>query len=87
MIELGRPVCRQVWTGSSPVPAWLVVSLRPYNPEGVSFVHRIELDASRSGWAIDGDRVLFSQPADRHLMSDYSHADVYLRSPVGEVLR
>lgn len=83
-IELGRPVCRQIWTGSSPVPAWLVVSLRPYNPEGVSFVHRIELDASRSGWAVDGrDRVLFSQPADRHLMSDYSHADVYLRSPGG----
>lgn len=83
-IELGRPVCRQVWTGTSPVPAWLVVSLRPYNPEGVSFVHHIELDASRSGWTIDRwDRVLFSRPADRHLMSDYQHADVFLRAPGG----
>jgi len=84
-IELGRPVCRQVWTGTSPVPAWLVVALRPYNPEGVSLVHRIELDASRSGWTVDGgSRVLFSRPADRHLMSDYRHADVYLRVPDGD---
>ncbi|MEN6497312.1 MAG: hypothetical protein ABFD16_23695 [Thermoguttaceae bacterium] len=84
-IELGRPVCRQIWRGSSATPAWLVVSLRPYNPEGVSFIHRIELDSSRSGWTVDRrDRVLFSRPADRHLMSDYRHGDVYLKAPGGD---
>jgi len=83
--ESGKPFCRQTWTAVSPEPAWLTISLRPYNPEGVSFVHRIELDASRSGWVVDKqDRVLFSQPADRHRMSDYRRADVYLGAPAGD---
>jgi hypothetical protein len=83
-MESLRPVCRQTWTAASNVPAWLVISLRPYNPEGISLVHRIELDASRSGWTVNGrDRVLFSLPADRHRMSDYRRADVYLGAPLG----
>ncbi|MGZ9127491.1 MAG: hypothetical protein ACXW4Z_06925 [Candidatus Binatia bacterium] len=58
-------------------PGWLVVALRPYNPEGVSFIHRIELTPERTGWLVDGKcKIAFSAPADRHHVSDYRGGDV-----------
>ncbi|MGC2856345.1 hypothetical protein ACM64Y_12805 [Novispirillum sp. DQ9] len=60
-------------------PGWLVLSLRPANPEGVAFIHRIDLDADRRGWTIDGDAtVAFSEPAERHHVSDYRRGDVFI---------
>lgn len=62
-------------------PAWLVVSVRPYNPEGVSFVHHISVAEGRRGWVIDGRPVAFDAPADRHVMSRYRAGDVYRLLP------
>lgn len=56
----------------------LVVSIRPYNPEGVQFVDSIEVADDGLGWRVN-DRVaveLERQPDD-FLVSDYHHGDVY----------
>ena len=78
--EGGVPICRLRVSGKSDAPAWLVVALRPYNPEGVSFVHDIALEAGGSGWSAQGRRVVnFSVPAERWVFSDYGRGDVQAR--------
>ncbi|MHB1035513.1 MAG: glycoside hydrolase family 15 protein [Pirellulales bacterium] len=84
-IEDGLPVCRQTWIAASDRPAWFVAALRPCNPEGVSFVHRIEFDDGLSEWIIDRhDRVVFSRPAERHRVSNYRRGDVFTEVPAGD---
>ena len=76
--------CRWRIQAHSDAPAWLAVSLRPYNPEGVSFIHDIKLDADRSRWTVDGrPAIRFSEPAERHFASEYHVGDVFhmLRDP------
>ena len=66
---------------------WLVVSLRPYNPEGVAFVHKVVLGENRDQWLVDGrDKVLFDRAVDRHHASDYRRGDIslYLRDESNE---
>ncbi|MBI5149312.1 MAG: hypothetical protein HZA28_00875 [Candidatus Omnitrophica bacterium] len=78
----GSPACQIRFTASSGHPAWLVISLRPYNPEGVSFIHEIELLEGRRGWKVDGKNfVYFEKPADQYEFSYYRHGDVYSRLP------
>lgn len=79
------PVCRSSWRAESDRDCWFIVSLRPYNPEGISFVHDIELEADASGWRVNQhERVLFSQPCERHEISDYSQGDVHALLPIGD---
>ncbi len=57
--------------------AWLVVSARPCNPEGISFIHRIHLTEAKNQWRIDRrHQVCFSEPADRYAASNYPRGDV-----------
>ncbi|MCA0901018.1 hypothetical protein [Microbulbifer agarilyticus] len=66
---------------------WLVVSLRPCNPEGVAFINKISLQGNRDEWLVDGkDRILFDRPMDRHHASDYKKGDIslYLRDDTNE---
>ena len=71
------PVCRVEFEARSNQDAWLVVALRPYNPEGVSFIHRIELDQDSTEWLVDDKyRVRFSEPAAHHHTSEYRNGDV-----------
>lgn len=57
---------------------WLVAALRPYNPEGISFINEIELN--RAGWRVNKKfPVNFSEQADRYFVSDYHSGDVYYR--------
>ena len=73
-------VCRLRARGRTDRPGWLVVSLRPANPEGVSFVDHVALDPERAGWLVDGrDRVRFDRPLERHHASRYRDGDVWLR--------
>jgi hypothetical protein len=56
----------------------LIVSLRPYNPEGVQFIDSIQVNANRDGWKVnDAVSLTFSRAAEQFLVSDYSHGDVY----------
>jgi len=84
VLEAGDPVCRQRWTVSSEAGGWFAASVRPYNPEGVSFVYRIDLDEDATAWTVDhASRVVLSRPAERHVASDYRHGDVYQLLPDG----
>lgn len=78
-LESGLPVCRLRLQARSDMSAWLVLALRPQNPEGVSFVHRVSLSKERTAWTVDkGPRVEFSAPVQRHHVSDYRNGDVYI---------
>src|SRR5690606_26802674 len=75
----GEPGCRAGYTADSPGEGWLVVSVRPYNPEGVSFVNDLSLLTRDEGWEINQNRTVhFSRPPDEHLLSRYRDGDVYL---------
>jgi hypothetical protein len=78
-LEAGQPVLVFSLSASSPCPAWAVLALRPYNPEGISFVHRIELAQNRRSWKVDETAVVeFDAPVERQAVSDYHHGDVAL---------
>jgi hypothetical protein len=78
-LDAGIPVCKLQIQGQSDANAWLVLALRPYNPEGISFIHQVQLSPQRSAWTVDGtQRVEFSTAAARHHVSDYRHGDVYI---------
>lgn len=78
-LDAGKPVCRLSVTARSDRQAWLVLALRPYNPEGISFVHKVDLSSDRRSWTIDDEhRIEFSLPAERHHTSDYRAGDVFI---------
>lgn len=79
VLDEGVPTCRLRLRADMAGPGWLVVSLRPYNPEGISFVHGVSLSADRHVWQIDdGGTVAFDRPVERHHVSDYRAGDVYI---------
>ncbi|MDZ7581672.1 MAG: hypothetical protein U5R30_13990 [Deltaproteobacteria bacterium] len=78
-LESGIPVCKLHLQARADANAWLVLALRPYNPEGISFIHQVSLSSERTAWTVDDtQRVEFSAPAERHHVSDYRHGDVYI---------
>ena len=78
-VEDGRAICTMTATADSDSAGWLVLALRPCNPEGVSFVHKVNLAQDRKSWLVDDvQRVEFSEPAQRHHVSDYHHGDVFI---------
>ncbi|MFO7905521.1 MAG: hypothetical protein R6U98_22850 [Pirellulaceae bacterium] len=84
MGDAARPVCRQTWVAESRQPAWLAIALRPFNPEGVSFVYDVQWNTKEGGWTVDRDGwVGFSEPPERSLMSGYRRGDVSLFVPDG----
>ena len=73
-----QPVCQmQVRANAA---GSIAVALRPYNPEGISFVKEIEVMEDGCGWLVNGQhQVLFAQKPVRHLLSTYKAGDVMLR--------
>jgi len=54
---------------------WLVIALRPYNPEGISAIRSIALDGTH--WRVDErEDLYFDAPPARHLVGDYGSGDV-----------
>ena len=73
------PACRYRVRAQADGGGWLALALRPYNPEGISLVHRIALNDDRRGWRADhGPPVRFDRPAQRHHASDYFSGDVFI---------
>jgi len=78
-LEQGVPVCKLQLCAHADADAWLVLALRPQNPEGISFVHEVSLSGMRDAWTIDGkQRVTFSRAAEHHHVSDFRHGDVLI---------
>ncbi len=70
--------CHIQLKGYAAKKSWLVVSLRPYNPEGISFIHSIEMLENQKGWLVEKkDKVCFSSSADKCIFSSYKEGDVY----------
>ncbi len=78
-LEEGQPVCKLHLQAGADHDSWLVLALRPYNPEGISFIHEISLSDERNAWIIDQNRrATFSSPASHHQVSDYRKGDVFI---------
>jgi hypothetical protein len=80
VIAAQSPVCRVRLGASVTAPGHIVVALRPYNPEGVSFVGSIAITPDGRGWQIDGrHEVRFGSTPTRNLLSTYADGDVSLQ--------
>jgi len=78
-MQSGMPQCLLEIRAEAGTAAWLVLALRPYNPEGISFVHDLVLAKDHRGWTVNGEQeVIFSDPAERHQISTYGAGDVLL---------
>lgn len=75
----GVPVCTLNVLANCNEPAYLIVALRPLNPEGISFINKLTLSADRRKWTVDDRVVDFSEPIEKQLTSDYAHGDVFSR--------
>jgi len=61
---------------------WLVVAVRPYNPEGVQFIHHIELDPHEDAFRVNNEAtVKLGAKPDSLRMAHYAEGDVYLDLP------
>lgn len=77
MLDNGTPACVIDLSAHSPGSGWLVIALRPYNPEGVSFVHDISILPDGIGWLVGKEReVRFSSAPDQNRFSYYRQGDV-----------
>ncbi|MCE5230027.1 hypothetical protein LLG95_10580 [bacterium] len=84
----GGPVCLMNLAARADKPGWLVLSVRPFNPEGISFVDTIRMDSAGPGWLINDEyRVRLSLPFERHRFSRYHDGDVSFVLPEGDQLR
>jgi hypothetical protein len=78
LVHNGLPYCQYEVSCRIPSNGYLVVALRPYNPEGISFVHQIALLHSQMGWRTDKNRfIFFDKKPDYYRFSDYKHGDVF----------
>jgi hypothetical protein len=77
--EAEQFICQIKVTASGAKAKFLVLALRPYNPEGVSFIHQVKLSEDKSYWTVDNEaKVQFSAAADHYHVSDYKQGDVYI---------
>lgn len=79
-LDDGHPICRIRIRITGETGGQLVVSLRPYNPEGVSFIETTEVHREGRAWLInDRHEVLFDRAPECHRLSTYKEGDVSLR--------
>lgn len=63
--------------GRSKIGGWLVVAIRPYNPEGIQFIETIAYEPQRPQWRVNGETsVILSDAPAQVLFSDYHDGDV-----------
>ncbi|WP_242634341.1 hypothetical protein [Marinobacter salicampi] len=78
-LENGIPVCKLRLRARCKTAGSLILALRPSNPEGVSFIHKVSLSDRRDGWLVDEKhKVAFGDAADSHHVSDYRNGDVHI---------
>ena len=64
-------------TGKCPEQGWLVVALRPYNPEGIQFIDQIQYQKDNPGWLVNSeDLVKFGRTPEKVFFSNYHDGDV-----------
>ncbi|HYD85018.1 MAG TPA: hypothetical protein VEA63_13230, partial [Opitutus sp.] len=79
-LDGGEPRCRIRVRAQGAGAGSIAVALRPYNPEGVSFVKEIALLKDGRGWLVNGrNEVTFDCTPAKQLLSTYEAGDVLLR--------
>ncbi|HMB31853.1 MAG TPA: hypothetical protein VKN82_08525 [Desulfohalobiaceae bacterium] len=72
-----RPYLNVEAKATSNYQGWLVAVIRPYNPEGIQFIHKIDYITSSFTWKVNNkNKILFNEPPDKVLFSEYSQGDV-----------
>ncbi|MBI4398146.1 MAG: hypothetical protein HY586_03375, partial [Candidatus Omnitrophica bacterium] len=72
------PVCHVSIAAQTPKGGWLVISVRPFNPEGVSFIRNICLLRKENGFKINhANSLFFNEPPSGYNFSNYRQGDVY----------
>ncbi len=68
---------RAALEATSPVDGWLVLSVRPFNPEGVSFIHDLQRSDARTIAVENKPCLRFSREIDHWQTSCYEQGDVF----------
>ncbi len=77
VVRDNQPACRIVYQGTMDAEGWLVVAVRPYNPEGIEFIYDIHCEQNLRQWTINKtDTVHLHPAAARHIVSNYHEGDV-----------
>lgn len=85
LLQSGRPFVRAVVTAEAPPGSFLAASVRPYNPEGVSFIASISQRDEGRELLIDKDAsVHFETTPDRLYFSRYRDGDVFAKIMNGD---
>jgi hypothetical protein len=80
VLNEGEPECRLRVKVHGGRRGAVAVAVRPYNPEGVSFIKTIASLSGRSGFLVNGrNEVLFDRTPSKQLLSTYPEGDVLLR--------
>lgn len=78
----GRPEAVLSLQAKSLQGGWVAVSVRPYNPEGIQFVDRIDFQGQDNAFIVNKkERVILGEDPDRVALSSYSDGDVYNMLP------
>ncbi len=76
-VNNGIPVCKVRFSADAPFKCWMAVCLRPYNPEGISFIHDIKRLTDRDGWKVNGRKEIYlEEPPLHYVYSNYHQGDV-----------
>jgi len=72
-----EPVCRVRVNGRAPRKAWIVAAIRPYNPEGVNFIHELEVSDDRRRLRVNKEHVVeLGRNPERVALSTYHEGDI-----------
>lgn len=89
-MQLDKDHVAQAFTrlrAKSDTDGWLVVAVRPYNPEGVQFINQISYNSSDKAFRVNDEaNVAFNQPPDSLRMAHYAEGDVSIDLDEGKEL-
>ena len=76
-LQEGDPILQAQYVAESCVPADLVISVRPYNCEGIQFIDTLEVLPEADGWLVNAEQpIRFTQRPDHIAHSTYADGDV-----------
>ena len=81
--QSGIVICQIKLTALSKSGGWIASSLRPCNPEGISFLNKIALLENYLGWKVNGHSfVHFDSQPEKNYFSHYWKGDVFRQLPL-----
>ena len=76
----GEHICQLKIRGGMSKDGWIAVSLRPFNPEGVSLIRTVKFLEENNEWLVDKkQRIQFKEKPDHNVFSYYRRGDVFSR--------